>query len=97
MEKKVVWTDEARFWLEEIFDFIAIDNPTAAERTVLNIIDKGDQLSTFYNRGFWLEDFDDIRFILYGHYRIAYSIGEKNVYILGVYEGSLDIKRHLKV
>ena len=38
----------------------------------------------------------DIRILLYGHYRIAYLIKNKdNIDILGVFHGSLDIERYL--
>ena len=31
---EIAWTDEAQRWLEDIFEYIAADNPRAAERTV---------------------------------------------------------------
>ncbi len=31
---KVNWTNEAEIWLLEIYDYIAADNPNAAEKTV---------------------------------------------------------------
>ena len=38
----------------------------------------------------------DIRILLYGHYRIAYLIKEKEtIEILGVFHGALDIDRYL--
>ncbi len=30
----IAWTDEARRWLEDIFEYVAADNPHAAVRTV---------------------------------------------------------------
>jgi len=30
----IAWTDEAQRWLEDIFEYIAADNPHAAARTV---------------------------------------------------------------
>jgi plasmid stabilization system protein ParE len=36
--------------------------------------------------------------LLYGHYRIAYFIKDKNtIDILGVFHGSFDIQRDLKI
>jgi len=41
---------------------------------------------------------ENIRMILYGHYRIVYKIvTEKRIDILGVYHGTLDIKKHFKL
>ncbi len=40
---------------------------------------------------------DNIRMILYGHYRIVYIVKSENrIDILGVYHGSLYLKKHLK-
>jgi plasmid stabilization system protein ParE len=33
----VVWTAEAQVWLRDIYDYIAADNPAAAERVVFAI------------------------------------------------------------
>jgi toxin ParE1/3/4 len=38
----------------------------------------------------------DIRILLYGHYRIAYlAKADKNIDILGVFHGALDIDKYL--
>jgi plasmid stabilization system protein ParE len=37
MAAKLVWTEEALRWLEDIFECIAQDNPDAAARTVEGI------------------------------------------------------------
>jgi len=34
---EVAWTEEACRWLEDIFEYIAQDNPQAASRVVLGI------------------------------------------------------------
>jgi len=34
---QIAWTDEALRWLEDIFEYIAADNPDAANRTVEGI------------------------------------------------------------
>jgi plasmid stabilization system protein ParE len=36
---EIVWTFEAQRWLEDIFEYIAADNPQAAARTVQGNID----------------------------------------------------------
>jgi len=41
---EVVWTEKALAWLEEIFNYIAEDNPAAAERIVEAISARVDQL-----------------------------------------------------
>ncbi len=50
----------------------------------------------------WLEEIHTsrtgrpLRIVLYGHYRIAYSVNvDKDVTVLGIFHGSLDIDRYL--
>ena len=44
---QVVWTAEARRWLQDIYDYIATDNEDAAHRTVLAIHERAEILLTF--------------------------------------------------
>ncbi len=77
---KVVWTDEARRGLQDIYDYIAEDNEQAAYRTVSAIHDRADVLRTYPEIGYRYRERPDIRVLLYGHYRIAYlaaSQGDK--------------------
>ena len=37
---KIRWTEEAIFWLEEIYQYIAIDNPKIAKKIVNKIYEK---------------------------------------------------------
>ena len=93
---KINWTDEARQWLEEIYNYIAQDNPLAAGRVVQNIYDKAQILTKFPEIGYRYDRFpeDHIRIILYGHYRITYLVKkDKNIDILGVFHGALVMDR----
>lgn len=95
---EIRWTDEAVTWLQDIFDYIAQDSPNAAAKVVSGIYDKVQLLKDFPELGYKYksEREGDIRILLYGHYRIAYLIkGKKNVVILGVFHGALDIDRYL--
>lgn len=39
----------------------------------------------------------DIRVMLYGHYRLAYRVmPDRQVQVLGVFHGAMDIERHFK-
>jgi plasmid stabilization system protein ParE len=44
---EVAWTAEAQRWLEDIFDFIATDNPAAAAATVQGIFDRAQVLKSY--------------------------------------------------
>jgi toxin ParE1/3/4 len=90
---EITWTAEAQSWLEDIFEYIATDNPAAAARTVQGIYERVQVLAEFPEIGHrYLSSTRNVRILLYGHYRIAYLLkNERNVDILGVFHGSLDI------
>ncbi len=92
----IAWTDEAQRWLEDIFEYIAADNPQAAARTVQEIYEKAQVLARFPEIGHrYLASSRNTRVLLYGHYRIAYLIKDDgNVDILGVFHGALDITKY---
>jgi len=90
---------EAADCLEQIYDYIAGDNPTAAHKVVTGIYEKVQMLSRQPRIGHRYEAIAarEVREILYGHYRIPYVvISEDQVEILGVFHGAMDIERYLK-
>ena len=95
---KISWTYEAECWLQDIFDFISLDNVDAATRVIGEIYERAQILMRFPKIGHRYETIEDceVRILLYGHYRIAYLIKpEDDIDILGVFHGSLDIQRYL--
>ena len=95
---KIRWTTEAEKWLQDIHDYIAQDNPTAAQRVVTAIYEKAQLLKDFPEIGYKYrsEPEVEIRILLYGHYRIAYLIKSKDLIdILGVFHGAMKIDRYL--
>ena len=95
---RINWTREAETWLEDIFAYIAQDNPVAAARVVEGIYKRAQVLSEFPHIGHRYEGIADrdIRILLYGHYRVAYLIrSEDDIDILGVFHSALDIRRYL--
>jgi toxin ParE1/3/4 len=93
---EIVWTDEARQWLRLIRQYIAKDSPAAADRVIEGIWQKAQLLAINPEAGFKypLRERDDIRVLLYGHYRIAYVLSDQRVTILGVFHAALDIDRY---
>jgi len=92
------WTDEASFWLKDIHDYIAQGNPKIAKKVVNEIFTQTQILSTFPKVGYPYqnETNNEIRILLYGHYRIAYIIKDtETIDILGVFHGALAIERYL--
>jgi plasmid stabilization system protein ParE len=95
---QVAWAAEAERWLSEIHDYIAADNPAAAQRTLHGIYERGLSLADFPERGYrhTSRSGEPLRIVLYGHYRIAYSVDDhQDVTILGVFHGALDMGRYL--
>ena len=95
---EINWTREAETWLEDIYNYIAADNPQAAAQTVNGIYQKAQLLKQHPEIGhrYEAEGLRTIRILLYGHYRIAYLIKpDRSIDILGVFHGSLDIDRYL--
>lgn len=95
---RVSWTQEAETWLRDIYDYIARDNPEAAQRVAEEIAERAQDLAGNPEMGQRYEGVPgrNVRILLYGHYRIAYLIKESgDVDILGVFHGALDIKRYL--
>lgn len=92
----ITWTVEAQRWLEDIFEYIAADNPAAAARTVQGIYEKAQVLIDFPLMGQrYAPSSRHVRIVLYGHYRITYLVKDDgNVDVLGVFHGALDITRY---
>lgn len=93
---EVNWTDEAERWLRDIFEYIAADNPDAAQRIIAGIYERVRLLNDFPEAGYRYDDSEQhVRILLFGHYRIAYLIRvDGNIDILGVFHGALDIDKY---
>lgn len=95
---EIRWTAEAERWLRDIYEYIAQDSPLSAEHVVTEIYDKVQSLAVFPHMGHVYDPQmdDEVRILLYGHYRIAYLVNpDESVDILGVFHGALDIERYL--
>ena len=94
---EINWTRESEIWLEDIYYYIAADDPEATERTITNIYEKAQLLTNHPQLGYKYEPeaSREIRILLYEHYRITYLIkADGNIDILGVFHGALDIDRY---
>jgi len=91
------WTSEAERWLTDIYEYIAADNPAAAADVVNGIYDKAQLLMSHPAMGYRYEGSEEeIRILLYGHYRITYLLrGDGDIDILGVFHGALQIERYV--
>ena len=96
---EIEWTEEAKHWLQQIYDYIARDNEGAARRLFSASLTASKSCANSLNLGIATKSIstNNIRILLYGHYRVAYLIRDENtIRILGVLHGALDIDEHLK-
>ena len=93
---ELAWTEEASRWLEDIFEYIAQENPDAARRVVVGIYDHAQVLKNNPEIGYrYLQSERNVRILQYGHYRIAYVVkADGNVNVLGVFHGALNIDKY---
>ncbi|MCI0506558.1 MAG: type II toxin-antitoxin system RelE/ParE family toxin [Gammaproteobacteria bacterium] len=49
---EIRWTEEAHHWLHGIYDYIAADNPSAAQKVVAGIYEKAQVLRSFPEIGY---------------------------------------------
>lgn len=90
----VNWTSRAVNALEGIFEYINREAPFYAEHTVQQILASVDRLEAhpFSGRVVPEAEQDDIREVIFQHYRIIYWIVSSNqIDILGVVHGSRDL------
>lgn len=84
---EIKWTDEAHRWLRDIYDYIAADNPAAAQKVVSGIYEKAQVLRSFSEIGhrYRVEDEGEIRILLYGHIGLPICSSRQPVLISWVY------------
>jgi len=80
---------EAIVDLDEIWDFIAEDNPTAADRLIAEILSAINQLVSFPKQGHKRPDLTSrpLRFTLVREYLIAYAPDEDALWVVAVMHG----------
>ena len=80
---------EARFDLDEIWDYIRTDNPGAADRLIAEILSAVRAVVAFPNQGHKRPDLTSrpLRFILVREYLVAYAPDEKPLWVLAVMHG----------
>ncbi len=93
---RLIWTNESKRWLGDIYDYIALDNPDAAVSVVSGIYERAQSLLHFPGSGYrWHSSSKEVRVLLFGHYRIAYAIEATDIIVIGVFHGALAIERYL--
>ncbi len=86
---KIVWAPIALDQAEEIADFIADDNPYAAEKWLSGLFEAAERLADYPESGRAVPEIrrPEIREIVYGEYRIMYRVRTATVALLTVRHG----------
>jgi len=96
---EIVWTKSALDGLDDVAEFIAIDNLSAAKRVVEEITNSIDRLQDFPESGRKIPEILDLPFreIITNPCRVIYKYDEATqyVYILGVIRQEMDLLRYL--
>ena len=83
---KVVWSPLAVDRVSEIAEYIALNNPIAAENWIDSVFDSVKRLEKFPNSGRIIPEIQlkEFRELILGNYRIIHRVEEKQVSILTV-------------
>jgi toxin ParE1/3/4 len=94
---KIIWTEPALDQLDEIAEYIALDNPVAASELVAKVFNKVDRLEQFPNSGREPPELPDsiYREVVCNPCRIFYRCDGKNVLILHVMRDEMQLKLYL--
>jgi plasmid stabilization system protein ParE len=99
MSKKydIIWAGVAENDLKEIIEYIAIDSPANALKTLKKIKQKASSLYTLPERGRVVPELKDQGILLYRElivppWRIIYRISEMKVYVLSVLDARQNVE-----
>ena len=95
---KVIWTEPALKDLYDIIQHIAEDSPIYAEKFGTKVVEAPRRLERFPYCGRIVPEFKDknIRELIYGSYRIIYTIQKNICYVAAIIHGSRNILSNLK-
>lgn len=92
MDYQIVWTESAQEDLKQLVIYIAADDPIAAERFGLGLVDHVGQLSQqpWSGRKVPETNIEALRELIYSPYRVIYEImnEEKIVYVIRVWHAA---------
>ena len=93
---EIRWTEESLRWLEDIYEYVSTDNPSAASRIIQGIRERTEDVLAFPEIGYrYTQSTRHIRILLYGHYRIAYLVDDDgSIDVIGIFHSALDITRY---
>lgn len=87
---RVNWTETAIEHLSKIYEYVAQNSPTYAQRTVDQLTRRSQQIAQFPHSGRAVPELDlpQVREVLEGPYRIIYRIRPERIDVLAVIHGA---------
>lgn len=94
---RLIWTEPALSDLDEIAEYIALDNPDAAKKLVQKVFQKLERLERHPQSGRKPPEIKktSYREVIVAPCRIFYRIDKKNIYILYVMRGERQLRKYL--
>ncbi len=94
---RLIWTEPALLDIEEIAEYIALDNPSAAKKLVRTVFQKLERLEQHPQSGRKPPEIKktSYREMIVNPCRIFYRIDKKDIYILYVMRGERQLRKYL--
>jgi len=92
---KLFWTKEALLRLQEIDEYISIENPIVAMEFVDKLISVAETIIDYPEKGRIVHELslENIRELIHKNYRIVYLVKKNSIDILTVFEGHQLLKK----
>lgn len=94
---RIIWTEPALSDLNEIANFIALDNRGAAQRLVKKVFATVERLQQFPESGRVPPELETSRYreVIAGPCRVFYRVQQETVYIIYVMRGERKLRKYL--
>ncbi len=93
--EQIVWSKLALKDLEHIYDFIALESPYYAQKTIEQFFIRVEVLSSYPQIGKEVNEYmkNNVKELIEGNYRIFYRINKNNISIIRVHHSARRIKK----
>jgi len=94
---RLIWTEPALQDLEEIAEYIALDNISAAKRLVLKVFTVMEKLEQFPNSGRRPPELKRTQYRekIVGPCRIFYRVEKESIYVLYIMRGERELRNYI--
>jgi toxin ParE1/3/4 len=94
---QIIWTEPALSDLNDIAEYVALDNITAATQLVKKVFSSTEQIAQFPKSGRQPPELNESRYleIIVGPCRIFYRIDQQTIYILYVMRSERELRKYL--